>query len=239
MARHPYIDFDSPWDRDAFEGHGPVSWKRGCYEAQDELECLVHQRASEARLQSFFEVHPYLLPGIDDLGHGPYGGVVATKFMLGNDFQTDFAFATSHSQEVRLTCVEIESARKSIFRRDGAFSRDYLDARQQVADWLLWAHHHVNLALSCWAPLLSRRSSNYLTVTFQGYLVMGSRSELAQPKKQQRWAGEAVSNPPGLRTMTYDRIVARRGLGPPRFDNSRIALCSYRDRRFQAKRVLS
>lgn len=41
------------------------------------------------------------------------------------------------------------------FEKDGAFSRDYLDAKQQITDWLFWAHHNVRQALDCWGYLLN------------------------------------------------------------------------------------
>ncbi|MGO9000481.1 MAG: Shedu anti-phage system protein SduA domain-containing protein [Limisphaerales bacterium] len=115
----------------------------------------MQRKVKEAEIQDFFEEYPYLLPGIGILHHGPFEGVVATKFQLGNSYETDFAFIASTSQTLHISCVEIESPRKPLFRKDGAFSRDYLDAKQQITDWLFWAHHNVRQALDCWGYLLN------------------------------------------------------------------------------------
>jgi hypothetical protein len=237
MRRHPYVDFTSPSEQEAFESSKPAEWAGQYNASTDELADLIRKKATEPRLQLFFEQHPYLLPGVDDLGHGPFGGVVTTKFKLGNIYQTDFAFVTSTSQTLCFTCVEIESARKRLFRRDGTFSRDYFDARQQIGDWLFWAHHHVRDAIECWMPLITPRMVHFMTIRFQGYLLFGSRQELDAPKKRERWAGEDLIHVPGLKTMTYDRLLDRREFLVPHMDNSRLVVCNYRQRRFQAKRV--
>ena len=60
--------------------------------ATTELKNLLVRRAPEAPIHKFLEEHPYLLPGIDALHHGPYEGIIATKLSLGRSFITDFAY---------------------------------------------------------------------------------------------------------------------------------------------------
>lgn len=237
MPKYRFMDFDNHWDRERFESRQPASWPHSFSDGLDELETLVQRRSSEPVLQQCFERHPYLLPGIDSLHHGPLAGIIATKFPLGNSFQTDFAFISSNSQDLCITCVEIESARKRLFRKDEAFTRDYIDAKQQISDWVFWAQHNVHQALDCWQPLMRRTWVKLFSISFRAFLVVGRRSELDTPKKRERWASEASSLRPGLITMTYDRLLDRTHYLIPDIDNNKLAVCTYQDRRFKAKAV--
>lgn len=239
MSRHPLIGFESSWDRDDFESAKDARWPREYNDALQEFSGMIDKRSTEPPIQTFLEQHPYLLPGLGTFHHGPYAGIVVSKFPLGNDFVTDFAFVSSNSQMLRLICVEIESARKNLFRKDGAFNRDYIDARQQIVDWLHWANQNPTQAIDCWRPLLNRKHLLYCTVQYQGFLVMGRRSDIDTRKKQERWSAEAESMSPQLGCMTYDRLIERAEWLVPRMDNDKIATCTYKDRRFQAKHITS
>jgi len=239
MSKHPLIDFETSRDHEDFESSADACWPAKYHSVHSELTDLVTKRSAESVIQSFLERHPYLLPGLGTFHHGPYGGIVVSKFPLGNDFVTDFAFVTSNSQMLRLVCVEIESARKCLFRKDGAFHRDYVDAKQQIVDWLHWAHQNQRQAVDCWRPLLSRKHLQYCTVQYQGFLVMGRRQDIDSQKKQERWSAEAESMSSRLGCMTYDRLIETSKYLVPRIDNDRIATCVYSDRRFKAKHIAS
>lgn len=234
---HKAIHFKNARDQELFESKGDASWPETYFNAVAQFKKLLDERPAESELQDFLERHAYLLPGIDALHCGPVGGVVATKFPLGNDFRTDFAFVSMSSQELCVTCVEIESAKKELFRTDGAFSRVYLDAKQQIKDWLFWAQNNIGQALDCWRPLIYSYWQNAHAVRFQGFLVFGRRSQIDNAKKQVRWAAEARSSSSELATMTYDRLLERKGPICPDLDNDMIAVCSYRDKIFHVKRV--
>jgi len=219
--------------------HEEPSWQRSVAKHLAEFHGLIDSRALEPKIHEYLEHHPYLLPGFGDLHHGPYEGIVATKLPLGRTFVTDFAYVACNSQTLYFTCVEIESARKRLFRADGKLHRDYLDARQQIADWLLWAKQHARDAISCWGALFNGRPADWYDVQFRGFLVFGRRSEINTRVKQERWSAEAASINPALQTMTYDRLLQRKGYVSYDVDNDKLAVCSFRDRRFIVKRVLT
>lgn len=98
------------------------------------LSHVVDNARSEQEVHEFFELHPQALPDVGYYHNGPRGNLVVTKMPLGHDFVTDFAFVSENSQMVQFTCVEIEAPTKQLFNRGAAFSRDYLDARQQLSD---------------------------------------------------------------------------------------------------------
>jgi hypothetical protein len=240
--RYPYLEFTEDWQLEELSKKGPPSWPDTCPSAVKGLAALVNRRATEQAIQQFFENFPFMLPGIDSFHHGPYDGIVVTKFPLGNDFQTDFAFVTSNSQTLCFTCIEIESPRKCLFRKDGKFHRDYIDAKQQIVDWLFWARHNIRLALDEWGPLFKRFRLKDYDIRFRGILVFGRRSHFeGDPKKQQRWSAESASSHEWLITMTYDRVIeVKRAFGYPLrhiFGNNRLAVCSYKGRKFQVKNV--
>lgn len=236
-----WLEFESHAEFEKYEKRRSkerTRWQRDLARSTEEFQSLIDRRSSEQVLHSFLEDHPYFLPGVGARHHGPYEGIVATKFPLGRSFVTDFAFISCDSQTLYFTCVEIESARKQLFRRDGRFHRDYLDARQQIADWLHWANQNVKQAIDCWGSLFNGRPASWYNISFRGFLVFGRRSQLEDRVRHERWSGEAAALPPTLRTMTYDRLLDRAGREVRDIDNSRLVVCSFRDRRFFVKQVL-
>ena len=97
-GRHPYIDFLSDLDRQAYVSNADVNWPSDVQGAITRLRKLLDKKTGEQQVHDFLEEHPYLLPGFGDLHHGPYGGVVVTKFPLSTSFVTDFAYISSNSQ---------------------------------------------------------------------------------------------------------------------------------------------
>ena len=237
-----WLCFENPYDMEEYQK--PKNWRNAQWfknldTAREEFETLICKRSAEQALHSFLEKHPYFLPGFGDLHHGPYEGIIATKFALGRSFVTDFAYITSNSQTLFFTCVEIESARKRLFRTDGKFHRDYLDARQQIVDWIHWANQNAKQAIECWGAMFNGKPARWFDIKFRGFLVFGRRSELDTSVKQERWSAEAASLVPGLQTMTYDRLLRHVHHHRMDVDNAKLAVCSFRDRRFHVKNVIS
>src|SRR5688500_2828830 len=91
-----------------------LEWKR-----------LLRTNPSERRGQAFLERYPQLLPGLNDLHNGPLHDIIVTKFPLGAEFKTDFAFISRHSMALQFTFIELESPAKRIFNNDGSFSQGF------------------------------------------------------------------------------------------------------------------
>lgn len=236
-----WLEFENYQDYETYQQKHEKSaqWLLQLRKARWDFHELIGARASEAAIHQFLEEHPYLLPGFGDLHHGPYEGIIATKLPLGRSFVTDFAYVACNSQTLSFTCVEIESARKKLFRADGKFHRDYLDARQQISDWLLWANQNSREAIDCWGSMFNGRPARWYHISFRGFLVFGRRAELETRVKQERWSAESASLCKGLETMTYDRLLERMAFRSFDVDNWRLAVCAYRDRRFVAKNVIA
>jgi hypothetical protein len=235
---NPALRFQDPWQEADFTSKTNPKWPRGYEDSIREFRKLLNRKVAEAPVQDFLERAPYLIPGIATYHHGPYEGIIATKLALGADFQSDFAYVTSNSQTLCFTGVEIESPGKKLFRKDDKFHRDYLDARQQITDWLFWAHHNLREALDRWGPLFRYHRLRDNQIIFRGILVFGRRSDFAgNRKRKERWAAEAGSLRSNLCTMTYDRILERADMLPPDMDNDKLVVCKYADRHFQVKYV--
>ncbi len=202
----------------------------------DEFKNLLETATLESQIQSFLEQYPHFLPGYKDYHLGPVGRAIVTKLPLGNDYITDFAFLACNSMEVCLSAIEIESPTKKIFNRDGKFSRDYLDARQQVMDWVGWAENNKEQAFKCFGALGNTLWSSPLRKRFRAYLVIGDSNSFTSVKEKERWSAESRHESCGIVVMSYSRLVTMSSLAHI-FYNKRLLLCSYKDRDLQVKYV--
>ncbi len=207
-----------------------------CQMLYKKLSKILASKPKEEKVQQFFEQHPHLLPGLADYHNGPYAKIVITKFPLGIDFITDFAFISQNSQMIQLTLVELESPSKKLFRKDGRPSRDYIDARQQLTDWLHRVQQDKKKSVELFAPMLRRLPLRDYHISARAYLICGRRIDFKEPKAHERWSAESSLASLGLITMTYDRILEslKRAYWPL---HERILVCSYSDRSFLVEHV--
>jgi hypothetical protein len=202
----------------------------------EKLAKILESAQSEQEVHDFFEAHPQALPNVGYYHNGPRGDLVVTKMPLGHDFVTDFAFVTENSQMVQFTCLEIESPAKRLFNRGASFSRAYLDARQQLADWNLWAQQNIRQAMRMFGRLGYWLPEEYYRISLECVLIMGRRAEINTIKRRQRWAAEYALRPASLTIMTYDRLLERLELGYAGWEE-KMLVCSYRDRVLHVKRI--
>jgi hypothetical protein len=204
-------------------------------EVADRFERCLSEAKREQDIHDFFEQYPHVLPGMDTYHNGPLANLVVTKFPLGSDFITDFAFVSENSQAMEMTFVEIESPTQRIFRRDGSFSREYLDAKQQLADWNAWAQHNLRTVADLFGPLRTCIQSRYIQLSLRCILVFGRRSELKGRKRQERWAAENALRAASMNIMTYDRLLERIQHGFVWSFKKRVLISVYKDREFHVK----
>lgn len=202
----------------------------------DKFEYVVDHAKTEQEVHDFFELHPQLLPNVGFYHNGPRGDLIVSKLPLGNDFVTDFAFVTENSQMVEFTCIEIESPSKRLFNRNSEFSRGYLDARQQITDWNLWAQQNMREAMRMFGRLGNWLPEKYYQISLRCILVVGRRSEINTIKRKQRWAAENALRQASLSIMTYDRLLD--GMKSSFYEwNKSMLVCTYRDRALHAKSI--
>jgi hypothetical protein len=208
------------------------------YDVASEFETLLNTNSSEQQIQDFFEENPRYLPQAGFYHNGLRSSVVVSKLPLQNDFVTDFAYMSENSQEILVVCIELEKPDKKIFRRDGNFTSEFHQAKQQVVDWNYWAQTNRSEALKYFGKLAMAINPKWLDVSLQSILVYGRRSEISNRKRQERWSAEAALLPRSIQIMTYDRLLDSMKSSFYRLpDNHKIIVCSYRDRALQAKYV--
>lgn len=205
-------------------------------ELADRFEAVLDQAQSEQEVHEFFETHPQMLPDVGYYHNGPRGDIVVSKLPLGNDFVTDFAFVSENSQMVQFTCIEIESPNKRLFNRGSDFSRAYLDAKQQLSDWNLWAQQNVRQAMRMFGRLGNWLPEEYYSISLECILIIGRRSEINTLKRKQRWAAEFALRQASFHIMTYDRLLERMR-SHIRGWSEKMLVCVYRDKALHVKRV--
>jgi hypothetical protein len=89
--------------------------------------------------------------------HPTLHDIVITKFPLGSDYKTDFAFITRHSMTLQFTFVELEAPSKRIFNKNGALSQPFRQAQQQLSDWLRWSEQRKDVLVAMFATSAQMR----------------------------------------------------------------------------------
>lgn len=230
-----YVEFDDPMLLIEYER---ISlFRTSAKVIAKKLKALLDSNPSETKVQEFFEQYPRCLPDGGMYHHGIRGDVVVAKLPLSNDFVTDFAYMSENSQEVCVFCVEIERPGKKLFRKDGLFSAEYLQAKQQVVDWNFWAQNHIREVLPLFGRLGAYLKADFYSISVRCILIMGRRSELTTRKRKERWAAEAALLPRTISVMTYDRLLE--SLDHPMWvpDNNKFVVCAYRDRALKVKSI--
>jgi hypothetical protein len=185
---------------------------------------------SESAVQDFLELHPTLLPGLWDHHNGPLHDIVVTKLPLGPDYKTDFAFISRHSMAIQFTFLELEAPSKRIFTQDNAFTQEFNQAKQQVMDWVRWAHDHLADVVDMFSPMFETYDVTNDLKEIRGYLVYGRREEVeSNRRRKNRWQSIALSSDKRILVMTYDRLYEH---GDKKKD---LIVCTYGNRLLYAK----
>jgi hypothetical protein len=89
-----------------------------------------------------------------------------------------------------ISFVEIEDPHKPVFNKDGSFSQAFNHARQQLADWKLWAEKNINTLMTMFGSMFETYNADNDRKDFRFYLVCGRRPEVESDlKRKERWSG--------------------------------------------------
>lgn len=156
----------------------------------------------EHQMQHFIEENPKIFCGsLYVLGNG-----VISKFPLGTEYVTDFAFVNPTSGAAYLHLVEIESPRKKIFNQDDSFTSGFNQGLQQVRDWMIWSTRNNQIIQHQLEPLRQKSNDVILNYVARGVLIYGRAEEINSVKRQERWEGLIQSNPL-IKVRTYDGVA--------------------------------
>lgn len=228
MIIDPCIKFQTPEDKDRLLERSLSRIEPEIVVAQ--WKSVLDGATREQDVHVFLELHPELLPGLQDLHNGPLHGIVVSKFPFGADYKCDFAFLTRHSMALQFTFVEIEDPCKPIFNKDGSFSQSFNHARQQISDWRVWAEKNIDNLVHVFSPMFETYNAWNDYKDFRFYLVYGRRREVeTDRKREEKWSSIHASNDKKTIVMSYDRLNL---LEPVK---QQLIVCVYRNRSFYAK----
>ena len=228
MIINSCIKFHSPEDKKRLLQRGPL--QISSQDIHTEWGNILGSATREQEVQDFLERYPEMLPGLLDLHNGPLHNIIVSKFHFGADYRCDFAFATRHSMAVQFTFVEIEDPTKPVFNNDGSFSQLFNHARQQMADWKIWADKNINTLVDMFSPMFETYDAWNDYKDFRFYLICGRRSEVeVEKKRKDRWSSIQAMSEGKTFVMSYDRLSLSEKI------QDRLIVCTYHDRAFYAK----
>ncbi|GAA4487020.1 Shedu anti-phage system protein SduA domain-containing protein [Gluconacetobacter asukensis] len=166
---------------------------------------------SEEVFHQFLVKYPALIPV-----WRPLDGVVYSKFKLGNEHVTDFAFVRDDTPGLRWTFIEIEKPSDRLLRKDGSPTAALTHAIGQLHQWTEWFRNNLDYVKNNWPHGTRARKIGMADPHF--ILVMGRREGDLWEKRAllQRFGG-------GVQVRTFDGL--KHNLSSPAVDNDATLRC--------------
>ncbi len=162
-------------------------------------------RQKEQVVQDFLEQHTELIPTPNLLNHHLHFESVISKFPLGTELTTDYAYITKSSDTWRITLVELESPDKSIFTSDTKktnTSAEFNAALNQVRSWKNYIKENRDEVLRRLDPLLQPVGMRRNPVEFHYQLIIGkSEDKNLTPERQRLY--RSLSAETGFELTTF------------------------------------
>lgn len=162
---------------------------------------------NENDIQQFMEHHSELIPLPFLCGHFLHFTAVISKFKLGNEYITDFAYLTKCSDYWEFVLMELEDPKKKLFTEDKEniyFSADFNHAYDQITSWKAYVEVNQNSILQKIEKL--RVPLEYNPVRFKYVLIIGRNNEKLNFEKRTRMFAQKCND--SIKVMTYDSVVS-------------------------------
>ena len=171
----------------------------------------VNPPQSEEVFHQFMVKYPALIPV-----WRPLDGVVYSKFKLGTEHVTDFAFVRDDTQGLRWTFIEIEKPSDRLFRKDRSPTATLTHALGQLHQWTEWFQNNLDYVKNNWPHGTRARKIGMATPHL--ILIMGRREKdwWDQRTLLQRFGG-------GVEVRTFDGL--EHNLGSPAVDDDATLKC--------------
>lgn len=168
---------------------------------------MLDSHKTENDIQRFLEEHTEIIPLPFLENHGLYLNVIISKFKLGNEMVTDFAYLTKCSDYWHFVLVELEDSKKKIFTKNEQrviFSADFNHAYDQITAWKAYVERNKEQLLYQIEKIRSPWTK--IEVRFKYVLIIG-RNEEKENSEQRTWmfAQKSIGD---TKVMTYDSFMA-------------------------------
>ncbi len=167
---------------------------------------LDDEESTENDVQSFIEKNNRLIHLPFLYHHGLHLNCLISKFKLGNEYITDFAYLTKNSDKWKLVFVELEDPKKKIFTKshDIKFSSEFNHAYDQITSWKMYADKNKDKILDSVRKIRVPLSDN--DTSFAYVLIIGrSYEKVNNEKKRSMFSQKSTSD---TYAMTYDSLIS-------------------------------
>ena len=190
---------------------------------------------NENQVQEFLENHTAFIPMEFLLNHQLHMNCVISKFKLGNEMVTDFAYLTKCSDYWNFVLVELETPKKTIFTNNPNsvyFSAEFNNAYDQITSWKSYIEKNKDYVLKKIDKLM--QPINDYTVWFKYVLVIVRNEEKDNFEKRRAMFAEKSRN--DFRVMTYDSLASQYRCSS-RSNDKIIVLSPWKDQGFKIKKM--
>ncbi len=198
------------------------------------FDVIESKNNTENKIQAFLEENSIFIPMPFLLNHHLHMNCIISKFKLGNEFITDFAYLTKSSDYWEFVLIELEEANKKIFTNDKDniyFYSEFNHAYDQITSWKAYVNKNREKILHQIDKL--RISLNENSVRFKYVLVIGRNSEKNNSEKRRAMFAEKSDS--DVRIMTYDSLISQCESLP--YNSEKIILSTWKEQGFKIKEL--
>jgi hypothetical protein len=195
---------------------------------------LNNKSITENDIQLFLENNSSLIPLPFLNGHHLHFGVIISKFKIGNEFVTDFAYLTKCSDHWDIVLMEIEDPTKKLFTNDkenNYFSADFNHAYDQITSWKAYINDNKERVLYKFDKIRVPLSQN--PTGFKYVLIIGRNNEKEGHIK--RTAMFNQKNTSDVKVMTFDSVISY--YQHYQYRSNRLILTPWKEQGFKIKMV--
>lgn len=168
---------------------------------------MLDNHNNENDIQRFLEEHTEMIPLPFLENHGLNDNAIITKFKLGSEMVTDFAYLTKCSDYWNFVLVELEDSRKKLFTENKQrvlFSAEFNNAYDQITAWKAYVEQNRERLLCQTEKIRIPLTSN--PVRFKYVLIIGRNKEKEHSEhKRSMFAQKSTDD---IKVMTYDSIIS-------------------------------
>lgn len=195
---------------------------------------LDDQLSNENDIQTFLETNSEMIPLPFLNGHHLHHTTIISKFRLGNEYVTDFAYLTKCSDYWYFILIELEDSKKRIFNKDREniyFSAEFNHAYDQITAWKAYINDNRESILRKIDKIRVPLREN--PVYFKYVLIVGRNEDKENSERKIKMF--AQKNDSDTKVMTYDSVISMCKHLP--YIQTKIILSPWKDQGFTVKYV--